>query len=112
MRSTYLPPSSQTLAPVAHPRVTAGHLGDAIEWEELPSLSDSLDRRLINPDAAKPRPIVPSVLGGAWDHTLPATLEVLPPATPFRETLQGLSMREVYEPELFRHFFGEGVVKG
>lgn len=111
MRS-FLPPSSRAPVPVAHPRVAAGYVGEAIEWEELPSLSDSLDRRLINPDARQARPIVPSVLGCAWDHTLPAELEVLPPATPFRETLQGLSIREVYEPELFRHFFGEAIVKG
>jgi hypothetical protein len=106
-----------TLHPSLYPQgsVTSRVAGysDAIEWEELPSLSDSLDRRLINPEAGqKGRPIVPSVLGAAWDHTMPAELDVLPPPSPFQETLEGLSMREVYEPELFRHFFGEGTVRG
>ncbi|MES2888791.1 MAG: hypothetical protein V4739_12390 [Pseudomonadota bacterium] len=109
MRSASKPP---VIALALHPRLKA--LDDAIEWEELPSLSASLEHRLINPDLGdhgKPRPIVPSVLGGAWDHTMPAELDVTSPSGPFREALQGLSMREVHEPELFRHFFGEGAAK-
>jgi hypothetical protein len=42
-----------------------------------------------------------------WSHTKPADL--LPPSElqPFRETMQGgLSIREVFEPEVFRWFFG------
>jgi hypothetical protein len=108
MRST-VPPSALYSSP-GMPRV-AGY-NEAIEWEELPSLSDTLEQRLINPESGKARPIVPSVLGGAWDHTMPAELDVLPPPTAFRETLEGLSIREVYEPELFRHFFGEAIVRG
>lgn len=109
MRSSSKPPA---LAFTLHPHLKA--LDDPIEWEELPSLSASLEHRLINPDlgiTGKPRPIVPSVLGGAWDHTMPAELDVPSPSSLFRETLQGLSMREVHEPELFRHFFGDALVK-
>jgi hypothetical protein len=40
----------------------------------------------------------------AWGVTMPACLEPAP--QPFLEPLHGLAMREVDEPELFRHFFG------
>ena len=106
-----------TLPPTLNPH-SSGHdsrvvgYSDAIEWEELPSLSGSLDRRVINPEVGQARPIVPSVLGAAWDHTMPAELETPAPVSVFHETLEGLSMREVYEPELFRHFFGESIIKG
>lgn len=84
--------------------------GDAVEWEELPSLADSLAQRLLNLGPHRPNASAavtpPPVLGCAWDHTLPATLDTLPRSEPFRETLQGLVTREVNEPEVFRHFFG------
>ena len=46
--------------------------------------------------------------GGAWDLTMPADLEKerRPASRPFEEPLRGLSMREVIEPDVFRHFFG------
>lgn len=70
------------------------HAAGAIEWEELPSLAGSLALRLA---AAKNTP---------WDATRPAELEVAVPSQPFREPVNGLAMREVNEPDVFRHFFG------
>jgi hypothetical protein len=78
--------------------------GDAIEWEELPSLADSLAERLVN-DASR-RHDEPSGHGSAWDNTMPSDLLSLVPTEPFRETLDGLATREVNEPDVFRHFFG------
>jgi hypothetical protein len=37
---------------------------------------------------------------------MPADLDALPEPQPFRETIPGVAMREVNEPDLFRHFFG------
>ncbi len=97
-------------APEAHTLSTLQRTAwrsDAIEWEELPSLADSLAQRLI-------------VLGerhrslagdGAaamrdWVVTQAAELDAPPPSGPFHEALEGLAIREVNEPEVFRHFFG------
>ena len=41
-----------------------------------------------------------------WDSTRPAELERPAPSQPFREPLQGVAIREVTEPDVFRHFFG------
>jgi hypothetical protein len=85
---------------------------DALEWEELPSLADSLAQRLV-------------VLGERhrglaedgpesrydWAVTQAAGLDPLTPSEPFRETLQGLAMREVNEPDVFRHFFGASAAR-
>jgi hypothetical protein len=39
---------------------------------------------------------------------MPASLmDTIAPPKPFREALDGLSMREVDEPEIFQHFFGK-----
>ena len=40
-----------------------------------------------------------------WDATRPAELEATPATQPFRE-LKGVAIREVNEPDVFRHFFG------
>ncbi len=66
----------------------------AIEWEELPSLAGSLAQRIV---AATTRP---------WDSTRPAGLDSSVPSQPFREPVDGLAIREVNEPDVFRHFFG------
>ena len=66
----------------------------AIEWEELPSLAGSLAKRI----AAATQP--------PWDATRPAELEAAVPSQPFREPVNGLAIREVNEPDVFRHFFG------
>jgi hypothetical protein len=65
----------------------------AIEWEELPSLAQR-----VRPTSA------PGVAGTVWDATRPAELETLAPSPPFRE-LKGVAIREVSEPDVFRHFF-------
>jgi hypothetical protein len=67
----------------------------AIEWEELPSLAGSLAKRLAAATSQTP-----------WDATRPADLEAPVPSQPFREPVNGLAIREVNEPDIFRHFFG------
>ncbi len=87
--------------------------GGAIEWEELPSLADSLSKRLVT-RGSWARDAANTVSGfeastsfhAPWDATMPADLDALAPSEPFRETLTGLSMREVVEPDVFHHFFG------
>lgn len=76
---------------------------DAIEWEELPSMADSLRERLVvlGQQHAGFGPTEASV----WATTMPAGLA--PVAEPvFAEVVQGLAVREVNEPDVFRHFFG------
>ena len=74
-----------------------------IEWEELPSLVDTLAQRLID-DVKRRQPLAQRI--SAWDNTMPANLDLLVPGQPFLETLHGLVQREVHEPDVFRHFFG------
>jgi hypothetical protein len=76
---------------------------DSIEWEELPSLIGSLAQCLVS--EAERAPVVPQRTR-VWDNTLPANLEAPAPTEPFQEALHGLSTRQVYEPDVFRHFFG------
>ena len=66
-----------------------------IEWEELPSLAASVRQ---NPSS--------SPAGVPWDATRPAELETVSAPLPFREPMRGLAIREVTEPDIFRHFFG------
>ena len=68
----------------------------SIEWEELPSLAQRVRQR----DTASVGAPAP------WDSTRPAELERAAPSQPFREPLQGVAIREVTEPDVFRHFFG------
>ena len=107
-------PSLTLRQPPSAPRLQP-HAG-AIEWEELPSLADTLRERLVvlgtrHRDAvaaAKARAATferVATAGTPWDATRPAELEATPPSQPFRD-LGGLAVREVHEPEVFRHFFG------
>ena len=66
----------------------------AIEWEELPSLAQRVRQAPSGPAATSP-----------WDATRPAELESATVSAPFRE-LKGVAIREVNEPDVFRHFFG------
>ncbi len=82
---------------------------EAIEWEELPSLT----KRLVNRDhAMRMRGANDSRFQGAtgfdspWGETMPAALDPAPVSQPFVEHLVGLSMREVIEPDVFHNFFG------
>jgi len=69
---------------------------EGIEWEDMPSLPVSRSK------GSQPED------GPAWKNTMPASLmDVAKPPKPFREALDGLSMREVDEPEIFQHFFGK-----
>jgi len=89
----------------------------AIEWEELPSLAASLAGRLvilgnrrIGAAAATAAHLrcggVAATAGSPWDSTRPAELETTVVSSPFHEPLQGVAIREVNEPDVFRHFFG------
>ena len=68
----------------------------SIDWEFQPSLQHLVKRADDGPQDA---PI--------WAETMPATLESLSEPVKFREPLEGLSVRDIDEPEIFRVFFGE-----
>ncbi len=70
------------------------HAG-GIEWEELPSLSARVRAADASSSASVP-----------WDATRPAELDTVSAPMPFREPMQGMAIREVTEPDIFRHFFG------
>jgi len=74
---------------------------DFMGWDELASLAHTL----VQPPAA-PEHSPAADFNAAWNVTLPVTLATLPEPTPFREAIEGLVIREVSEPEVFRHFFG------
>jgi hypothetical protein len=91
---------------------------DAIEWEELPSLAGSLSQRMVrrgewqagsiqrrgaNDSAFMSTATAPL---SPWDQTMPAMFDAAPVSGPFKESLEGLSHREVIEPDVFEHFFG------
>jgi hypothetical protein len=81
---------------------------NAIEWEELPSLSNRL---VIHDVSAQARGANDSRFQGSnWGETLPASLDMPLPSAPFVESLTGLATREVVEPDIFRHFFGPSAV--
>lgn len=88
------PPSTLHFAHLAGPTPMPG----AIEWEEMPSLVAKVR------DIARRGVVTPA--GTAWDATRPATLDTLPASDPFREPVRGVAVREVIEPDVFRHFFG------
>lgn len=83
----------------------AAPFADSIEWEDLPSFADSLPQRLVVLGSRSVAAQVEAATGG-WHETEVSELDALPPSEPFRETLAGLSTREVHEPEVFRLFFG------
>lgn len=77
--------------------VARQHALEAIEWEELPSLAETLRRG----DYSSTR--------GAWSSTERMDLMAMPaPApAPFVESIDGLHVREIANDEVFRHFFGD-----
>ena len=75
---------------------------DAIEWEEMPSLTQRLVQRGANDSGFG----MSTGFSASWDNTMPAELDSAPVSQPFRETLAGLSTREVVEPDVFLHLFG------
>lgn len=88
-------------------------LADAIEWEELPSLVDSLARRLVRRAPGSSSGANDLAFGHSrafaspWDNTLPAAFDPAPASQPFHERIAGLVTREVNEPGVFLHFFGD-----
>lgn len=106
-------PSTLHLSHAFRPAAPAG----AIEWEELPSLAPSLAQRLVvlgsrgvGAAAASAARLRDGVLGASsgspWDSTRPAALDARIVSSPFREPFEGVAIREVNEPDVFRHFFG------
>ena len=79
-------------------------LHGAIEWEDMPSLAGALAEQRAAVSGGTRR--LPTVAGRAWDETRPAELDGTVASQPFREPFSGLSIREVCEPDVFRHFFG------
>jgi hypothetical protein len=74
---------------------------DTIEWEELPSLADTLRRNELVFAA-----------GTAWTATQRMELQSfddVPPPAPFTEAINGLHVREIDGSEVFQHFFGAPV---
>ena len=67
-----------------------------IDWEFQPSLQHLVRRtEAANAD-------VPS-----WAETMPVEFDALEAPVVFREALEGLAVRDIDEPEIFRVFFGE-----
>ena len=67
-----------------------------IEWEVQPSLQ----HLVVRTDAAYHD--APN-----WAETMPVSFDSLNEPVKFREPLEGLSVRDIDEPEIFRVFFGE-----
>jgi hypothetical protein len=67
-----------------------------IDWEVQPSLQHLVKR---TESACSDAP--------TWAATMPASLEDMNEPVTFREPLEGLSVRDIDEPEIFRVFFGE-----
>ena len=66
----------------------------SIAWEAPPSLQHLVVR---SDDVGD----VPT-----WAETMPVTLEAMSAPVEFREPLEGLSVRDIDEPEIFNVFFG------
>ena len=81
----------------ADPRTAAQ--GDPLDRDDKRALAESLAALLASGDAQERR-------GRPWDITMPAGLDSPRPSQPFEEPLRGMVIREVIEPQIFRHFFG------
>ena len=67
-----------------------------IDWEFQPSLQHRVVRTESAPHDAP-----------TWAETMPAAFDSFNEPVTFREPLEGLSVRDIDEPEIFRVFFGE-----
>ena len=65
----------------------------SIDWEFQPSLQ----HLVVRTEGDAP----------GWAETMPAEFGLLDEPVKFRETLEGLAVRDIDEPEIFRVFFGE-----
>jgi hypothetical protein len=68
----------------------------SIDWEFQPSLQHLVVRADAEP-ADTP----------GWAETMPVDFAALEEPVTFRETLEGLAVRDLDEPEIFRVFFGD-----
>ena len=68
----------------------------SIDWEFQPSLQHLVVRTESAPHDAP-----------TWAETMPASFDSLNEPVKFREPLEGLSVRDIDEPEIFRVFFGD-----
>ena len=66
----------------------------SIAWEAPPSLQ----HLVVRTDEATDAP--------TWAETMPVSLEAMNAPVVFREPLEGLSVRDIDEPEIFNVFFG------
>lgn len=67
-----------------------------IDWEFQPSLQHLVKRTESAHDDAP-----------TWAETMPVAFDALEAPVTFREALEGLAVRDLDEPEIFRVFFGE-----
>ena len=74
--------------------------------QATPNKSPSFPQRLAAEPPAMLRNDESGWLGAPWGVTMPVPFEAVPPSEPFKESLRGLAVREVKEPEIFRLFFG------
>jgi hypothetical protein len=107
-----------TISALALHRAPAG----SVEWEELPALPHVVLRRHV-PQAsyaiasemvreAQARLREAPRAAPVWTETLPAIFDPLQPSAPLADThIDGLASREIVEPDVFRHFFGDGSVR-
>jgi hypothetical protein len=72
--------------------------GDVLASEGRAALLKALNDLMAAGDAAQRHQ--------PWDITMPAGLASVPLAQPFDEPLDGMAIREVQEPSVFRRFFG------
>ena len=92
MNRTLLYPTSHTRRNDPRPS-----LFGALEWEELPSLAQSLTRQ------------EHGFSGSVWPATQRMELfsyDDVPVPAPFAEPINGLHVREIAGSEVFQHFFG------
>ena len=71
----------------------------SIAWEAQPSLQ----HLVVRTDEATEAP--------TWAETMPVSLDAMNAPAVFREPLEGLSVRDIDEPEIFRVFFGDTSAK-
>jgi hypothetical protein len=68
-----------------------------IAWEMQPSLQHLVVRSESGQHDAP-----------TWAETTPVPFDAFDEPSAFSEPLEGLSMRDIHEPEIFRAFFGDG----
>ena len=72
--------------------------GDVLRSEGRAAMLKALEELMAAGDAAQRHQ--------PWDITMPAGLGSQPLAQPFDEPMDGMAIREVAEPSVFRRFFG------